>query len=95
MLPGPEVKGDAALDAFIRANMVTIYHPAGTCRIGSDPRSVVDPDFRVRGVERLRVIDASVMPDPIGGNLNAPVIMIAEKASDMIRGKPLLAPAAV
>ena len=95
VLPGPEVKGDTALDAFIRANMVTIYHPAGTCRIGSDPDSVVDPDFRVRGVEGLRVVDASVIPDPIGGNLNAPVIMIAEKASDMIRGKPLLAPAAV
>jgi choline dehydrogenase len=73
--------------------MTTIYHPAGTCKIGTDRMAVVDPEFRVRGVERLRVIDASIMPDPIGGNLNAPVIMIAEKASDMIRGKPPLPPA--
>jgi 4-pyridoxate dehydrogenase len=93
VLPGPDVKGDAELDAFIRANMTTIYHPAGTCKIGTDAMAVVDPEFRVLGVERLRVIDASVMPDPIGGNLNAPVIMVAEKASDMIRGKPALPPA--
>jgi 4-pyridoxate dehydrogenase len=93
VLPGPEVKSDAALDAFIRANMTTIYHPAGTCRIGNDAMSVVDPEFRVRGSEGLRVIDASIMPDPIGGNLNAPVIMIAEKASDMIRGRAPLPPA--
>ena len=92
VLPGPEVKSDAELDAFIRANMTTIYHPAGTCKIGIDAMAVVDPEFRVRGVERLRVIDASIMPDPVGGNLNAPVIMIAEKAADMIRGKPPLPP---
>ena len=73
--------------------MATIYHPAGTCKIGTDAMAVVDPEFRVRGVERLRVIDASIMPEPIGGNLNAPVIMIAEKASDMIRGRPPLPPA--
>ena len=95
MFPGPDVKTDAELDAFVRANMVTIYHPAGTCKIGTDPMAVVDPEFRVRGTERLRVIDASIMPDPIGGNLNAPVIMIAEKASDMIRGKAPLPPADV
>jgi choline dehydrogenase-like flavoprotein len=78
------------MDAYIRANAATIHHPAGTCKIGTDALAVVDPEFRVRGTERLRVIDASIMPDPIGGNLNAPVIMIAEKASDMIRGlKPL------
>jgi choline dehydrogenase-like flavoprotein len=93
VLPGPEVKSDGELDAFIRANMTTIYHPAGTCKMGTEGLAVVDPEFRVRGVERLRVIDASVMPDPIGGNLNAPVIMIAEKASDIIRGKPSLPPA--
>ena len=93
VFPGPEVKSDAEMDAFIRANLTTIYHPAGTCKIGTDRMAVVDPEFRVRGIERLRVIDASIMPDPIGGNLNAPVIMIAEKASDMIRGKPPLPPA--
>ena len=93
VFPGPEVKSDADLDAFIRANMTTIYHPAGTCKIGTDSAAVVDPEFRVNGVDALRVIDASIMPDPIGGNLNAPVIMIAEKASDMIRGKAPLSPA--
>ena len=86
VLPAPEAKSDAELDAHIRNSMTTIYHPAGTCRIGADAASVVDPEFRVRGVDGLRVIDASVMPEPVGGNLNAPVIMIAEKAADMIRG---------
>ncbi len=87
VLPGPAIKSDSEMDAYIRANTATIHHPAGTCKIGIDAMAVVDPDFRVRGTEHLRVIDASVMPDPIGGNLNAPVIMIAEKASDLIRGK--------
>ncbi|MGE0746761.1 MAG: GMC family oxidoreductase [Rhodospirillales bacterium] len=91
-MPGPEVKTDAQIDAFVRATTSTIYHPAGTCRIGSDDASVVDPEFRVRGVERLRVIDASVFPEPIGGNINAPVIMFAERAADILRGKPKLAP---
>jgi 4-pyridoxate dehydrogenase len=95
VFPGPEVKTDAEHDAFIRANMTTIYHPAGTCRIGNDAEAVVDPNFRVKSVENLLVVDASIIPDPIGGNLNAPVIMIAEKASDMIRGKPPLPPEAV
>lgn len=93
VMPGPDVKSDDDMDAYIRANTATIHHPAGTCKIGIDTMAVVDPDFRVRGTERLRVIDASIMPDPIGGNLNAPVIMIAEKASDMIRGRAPLAPA--
>lgn len=95
VLPGPEVKSDSEIDAYIRANASTIHHPAGTCRIGSDAAAVVDPEFRVRGTERLLVIDASIMPDPIGGNLNAPVIMIAERAADMIRGKPPLPPAEI
>jgi 4-pyridoxate dehydrogenase len=95
VLPAPEAKSDTELDAHIRTNMATIYHPAGTCRIGADAASVVDPEFRVRGVEGLRVIDASVMPEPMGGNLNAAVIMIAEKAADMIRGLAPLAAAPV
>jgi choline dehydrogenase/4-pyridoxate dehydrogenase len=92
VLPAPEVDSDSEIDAYLRATTATIHHPAGTCKIGSDPMAVVDPDFRVNGTEKLRVIDASIMPDPIGGNLNAPVIMIAERASDILRGKPLLPP---
>jgi 4-pyridoxate dehydrogenase len=83
---------DAELDAHIRATGITVYHPIATCRMGSDGDSVVDPECRVRGVEALRVVDASVMPDLIGGNINAVVIMIAEKAADMICGRPALAP---
>ena len=90
--PGPEVKTDAEIDAFIRQDLDTVYHPIGTCRMGPDAESVVDPEFRVRGAEGLRVVDASVMPDLVGGNINACVIMVAEKASDIIRGRPAPAP---
>ena len=86
------LKTDAEIDAHVRATGITVYHPISTCRMGSDSDSVVDPECRVRGVEALRVVDASVMPDLIGGNINAVVIMIAEKAADMIRGRPALAP---
>ncbi|HZV38870.1 MAG TPA: GMC oxidoreductase, partial [Pseudoxanthomonas sp.] len=78
---------DAALVAFIRAKAETVYHPVGTCRMGSDAYAVVDPQLRVCGVDGLRVVDASVMPTLIGGNTNAPTIMIAERASDLIRGR--------
>ncbi len=88
--PGVSAQSDAELDAWIRATAETLYHPVGTCRMGSDVKSVVDGDLRVRGVDGLRVIDASVMPTLIGGNTNAPTIMIAEKLSDIIRGKPAL-----
>ena len=85
---------DTQLDEHIRDTAITLHHPLGTCKMGreTDETAVVDPHLRVRGVERLRVIDASVMPDLISGNINAPVMMIAEKASDMIRGRPTLAP---
>ncbi len=79
----PEFDDDDTLRAHIRANCQTIYHPAGTCAIGS----VVDPELRVNGVEGLRVVDASVMPTVTRGNTNAPTIMIAEKAVDLIRGR--------
>lgn len=85
--PGTDVQSDDEIDGFVRENIWTVFHPTGTCRIGSDPESVVDLEFRVRGCENLRVVDASVMPDMVGGNINAPTMMIAEKASDIIRGK--------
>jgi choline dehydrogenase-like flavoprotein len=85
--PGPGAEADADLADFIRRSAVTVFHPVGTCRMGTDAEAVVDPQLRVRGIEGLRVVDASIMPTIIGGNTNAPVIMIAEKAADMIRGK--------
>ncbi|HTV35292.1 MAG TPA: GMC family oxidoreductase N-terminal domain-containing protein [Xanthobacteraceae bacterium] len=86
------LNSDAEIDAHIRATGITVHHPAGTCRMGVDEQAVVDPELRVRGVEALRVVDASVFPDLVGGNINAPVIMIAEKAADMIRGRAPLPP---
>jgi 4-pyridoxate dehydrogenase len=87
--PGADVRSDDALDAYIRATAATAHHPLGACKMGpeGDRMAVVDPELRVRGVEGLRVVDASVMPDLVGGNINAPVIMIAEKAADLIRGR--------
>jgi len=82
-----EARTDDDIRAAIRAHADTIYHPVGTCRMGSDDSTVVDPQLRVRGVEGLRVIDASVMPTLVSGNTNAPVVMIAERASDLIRGR--------
>ncbi|MBL8580846.1 MAG: choline dehydrogenase, partial [Rhizobiaceae bacterium] len=94
--PGPGVKTDAEIDAWVRAKMDTGYHPVGTCKMGSpnDATAVVDPECRVCGVDGLRVVDASVMPTIVSGNTNAPTIMIAEKASDLIRGRALAAAAA-
>ena len=86
--PGASVQSDGALKDYIRASSATCFHPVGTCAMGRDAQDVVDATLRVRGVEGLRVVDASVIPRMIGGNTNAPVIMIAEKAADMIRGRP-------
>jgi choline dehydrogenase len=83
-LPGPAVQSNAELEDFIRATAETEYHPVGTCKMGSDPMAVVDEKLRVRGIERLRVIDASIMPAIVSGNTNAPVIMIAEKGAEMM-----------
>ncbi|MFJ5380999.1 GMC family oxidoreductase [Cupriavidus sp. CER94] len=84
-LLGPGDGDDAAIRDFVRAHADTIYHPVGTCKMGVDAMAVVDPQLRVRGVEGLRVVDASVMPTLIGGNTNAPTIMIAERAADLLR----------
>jgi len=76
---------DAQIEAFIRDHADTIYHPVGSCRMGHGPMDVVDSQLRVHGLQGLRVVDASIMPSVIGGNTNAPVIMIAEKAADLIK----------
>jgi 4-pyridoxate dehydrogenase len=85
--PGPNVNTDAEFDAFIRQTAMSAHHPSGTCKMGTaaDPLAVVDTELRVRGIDGLRVVDASVMPDLVGGNINGPVIAIAEKAAAMIR----------
>jgi choline dehydrogenase len=86
LCPGPEATDDKALRAHILKYAETLYHPVGTCKMGNDPAAVVDSELRVRGVDGLRVVDASVMPFVPGGNTNAPTIMIAEKAADLIKG---------
>jgi choline dehydrogenase len=90
--PGNAAMSDAELAAYVRAEAYTVHHPVSTCRMGNDAAAVVDPQLRVAGLENLRVADASVFPSIIGGNTNAAVVMIAEKASDLILGRPLLAP---
>jgi choline dehydrogenase-like flavoprotein len=92
LAPGPKVKTDDEIDAWIRRVSITAHHPAGTCQMGIGPDAVLDPEMRVRGIEALRVVDASAMPDLVSAHINACVIMMAEKASDIIRGKPPLAP---
>jgi choline dehydrogenase/4-pyridoxate dehydrogenase len=84
--PSADVDDHAGLEAYVRQTAVTAHHPAGTCKMGtaSDPLAVVDDELRVLGVDGLRVVDASVFPDLVGGNINAPTIMIAERAADLI-----------
>lgn len=90
--PGTAVRTDDEIDAFIRAKADSAYHPSCTCKMGVDEMAVVDPETRVRGLEGLRVVDASIMPSIVSGNLNAPTIMIGEKAADIILGRSPLPP---
>jgi len=92
MSPGAGVRDRGAMDDFIREWGDTGYHPSSTCRMGTDDRAVVAPDGSVRGVTGLRICDASIMPSIVSGNLNAPVMMMAEKISDLIRGRQPLPP---
>jgi 4-pyridoxate dehydrogenase len=93
--PGPSIKTDAEIDEWIRNKVNTVNHPASTCAMGIGPDSVLDPQLRVRGVEGLRVVDASAMPDLVSAHINACVLMMAERAADMIRGNCALPPQAV
>lgn len=92
LFPGPSIETDEEIDKWIRETLETCYHPVGTCRMGAadDPGAVVDPECRVRGIDGLRVVDASIMPAIVSANTNATSIMIAEKAADIIRGRPPL-----
>jgi choline dehydrogenase len=92
LAPGPDVQSDADIDAFVRAKGESAYHPACTCAMGSGEMAVVDVAARVHGLQGLRVVDASIMPSIVSGNLNAPTIMMAEKAADMIKGVAPLEP---
>ena len=85
-LPGDDVETAEDFQAYARQFGRTSYHPCGTCKIGVDEMSVVSPDLRVRGLDGIRICDSSVMPSLIGSNTNAPTIMIAEKAADLVRG---------
>jgi choline dehydrogenase len=92
LMPGQDIQTDAEIDAFLRKTCVLAHHASSTCTMGKGPHAVVDPQLRVFGVEGLRVADASIMPRVIGGNTNAPVIMIGEKAADLILGNKALVP---
>jgi choline dehydrogenase len=90
--PGPGVRSRDEIDAYVRSTAQSAYHPSCTCRMGSGPDAVVDAECRVYGVDRLRVVDASIMPSIVSGNLNAATFMIAERAADLITKQPMLPP---
>jgi 4-pyridoxate dehydrogenase len=84
-LPGPNVNSDAELDDYVRATTGTVSHPIGTCKMGTDSASVLDPQLRVRGIQSLRVVDGSALPDLVSAHTNACILMMAERAADLIR----------
>jgi 4-pyridoxate dehydrogenase len=92
LAPGSAAASDTDLAAWIRSTAVTVNHPSGTCKMGNGPDAVVNPDLTVRGIDKLRVVDASVFPDMLSAHINAATMMLAERASDLIRGMPMLAP---
>ncbi len=94
-MPRTELKTDTEIDDWIRNTVITVNHPLGTCAMGRGSDAVLNPDLRVRGVEALRVVDAASLPDMPSAHINAMVMMLAERASDLIRGRPPLAPANV
>jgi choline dehydrogenase-like flavoprotein len=85
--PGRKLGGDAELRAYLREATATVHHPVGSCRMGIDATAVVDPILRVRGIDALRVVDAAIFPGIVGGNTNAPIVMVAEKAAALITGR--------
>jgi 4-pyridoxate dehydrogenase len=95
LAPGMALKTDAEIDEWIRSTVITVNHPLGTCALGSGPDAVLDPDLKVRGIDGLRVVDAAALPDMPSAHINAAVMMVAERASDLIRGREPLAPANV
>jgi choline dehydrogenase len=90
--PGIDIQSDQDIDSWIRQGVESAYHPSCSCRMGDDEMAVVDSNTRVRGIDRLRVIDSSIFPVITNGNLNAPTIMTAERAADLIKGKGMLPP---
>jgi choline dehydrogenase-like flavoprotein len=90
--PGSELKTDPEIDDWVRNNVITVNHPLGTCAMGGGSTAVLEPDLKVRGTEGLRVIDAASLPDMPSAHINAIVMMLAERASDLIRGRQPLAP---
>jgi choline dehydrogenase len=92
MAPGPDVQSDDEILAFVRRELESAYHPSCSCKMGITEDTVVDPNFRVHGLDGLRIVDASVMPTITNGNIYAPVLMIAEKAADLIMGNEPLEP---
>ena len=92
LAPGPSVRSDAEIDDYLARKAETAYHPSCTCKMGSDAMAVTDHAGRVHGLQGLRVVDASIMPAIVSGNLNVPTIMMAEKLADAIRGRSALPP---